>query len=78
MDRGTGIDLAVEALFQAADEDSATGGPDLMRGIYPTVATITETGFDRVDEEEVAERFRVLLDRLTARQTETDNGGESR
>lgn len=51
------IDLAVQALWQAADEDSATGGPDAVRGIYPTVATITADGFERVAESEVAERF---------------------
>ena len=47
-------------LYEAADEDSATGGPDVVRGIYPTVATITADGFERVAEEEVAERFRAL------------------
>ena len=61
MDRGAAIDLAISALFQAADEDSATGGPDLVRGIYPTMATITRAGFDRVDENEIAERFRALV-----------------
>src|SRR5688572_22565226 len=59
------LDLAIQALFQAADEDSATGGPDLVRGIYPTMATITANGFDRVPDAEVAERFRGLLDRLS-------------
>ena len=39
------IDLLLKALFTAADEDSATGGPDVMRGIYPVVATITEAGY---------------------------------
>src|SRR5213082_3157108 len=57
MDRNAGIELAIQALYEAADEDSATGGPDAVRGIYPTVATITATGFERVSEEEVAERF---------------------
>src|SRR6188472_3912772 len=52
------IDLAISALFNAADEDSATGGPDLVRGIYPTIATITDSGFERVPQEEIAERFR--------------------
>src|SRR3954468_19005416 len=59
------IDLAIDALFQAADEDSATGGPDLVRGIYPTMATITDRGFEKVTEEEIAERFRLLVDRLS-------------
>ena len=76
MAREAAIDLAVEALFQAADEDSATGGPDLMRGIYPTVATITDLGFERVDEEEVAERFLALLDRMSVRHAEDSDGGQ--
>jgi proteasome beta subunit len=59
------LDLAIQALFQAADEDSATGGPDLVRGIYPTMATITGQGFDPVAEDEIATRFRGLLDRLS-------------
>ena len=59
------LDLAIQALFNAADEDSATGGPDLVRGIYPTMATITATGFERVPETEIAERFRALVDRLS-------------
>ena len=48
LDRAATIELAVEGLYQAADEDSATGGPDAVRGIYPTVATITAAGFERV------------------------------
>src|SRR3954468_24014660 len=59
------IDLAIDALFQAADEDSATGGPDLVRGIYPTMATITGNGFERVEESEIAEHFRALIDRMS-------------
>jgi len=58
------VDLVIAALFQAADEDSATGGPDLVRGIYPTMATITSNGFEKLEDDEVGERFRALLDRL--------------
>ena len=43
--------LAVQGLYEAAEEDAATGGPDPVRGIYPTVATITAEGFERVPEE---------------------------
>ena len=57
----------MQALFEAADEDSATGGPDPMRGIYPTVATITGAGYELVDEAEVAERFAALIQRLSER-----------
>jgi proteasome beta subunit len=66
LDRTDAVELAINSLFQAADEDSATGGPDLVRGIYPVIATITVEGFTRLDDDEVAERFRALLDRLSA------------
>ncbi len=66
LDRAAAIQLAVEGLYQAADEDSATGGPDVVRGIYPTVATITAAGFERVEDAEVAQRFGELLQRKTA------------
>jgi proteasome beta subunit len=67
LDRAAAIELAVEALYEAADEDSATGGPDTVRGIYPTVATITAEGYDAVPESEVAERFAALIQRKTER-----------
>jgi proteasome beta subunit len=66
LDRQAAIELAIEGLYEAADEDSATGGPDVVRGIYPTVATITEAGFQRVPENEVAERFGALLRRKSS------------
>jgi proteasome beta subunit len=61
MDRASAIELAVQGLYEAADEDSATGGPDAVRGIYPTVATITATGYEAVPEAEVAERFAAII-----------------
>ena len=66
IDKATAIELAIDGLYEAADEDSATGGPDVVRGIYPTVATITAEGFERVDEPEVGERFSALIERKTA------------
>src|SRR5947209_17390676 len=65
IDKAAAIELAIEGLYEAADEDTATGGPDPVRGIYPTVATITAEGFQRVDEPEVAERFQALIQRKT-------------
>jgi proteasome beta subunit len=59
--REQAVELAVSALWQAADEDSATGGPDAVRGIYPTVATITSTGFERIEQSEVADRFAAVV-----------------
>ena len=66
------IDLAVSALFRTAEEDAATGGPDLVRGIYPVVAVIGADGFERVANADVEARFRDLLSTLENR------GGDSR
>lgn len=55
------VSLALNALFQAADEDSATGGPDLVRGIYPSIATIDAEGFRAMDDPSVEALARTLL-----------------
>jgi proteasome beta subunit len=60
MARDETIDLALRALFAAADEDTATGGPDLIRRIFPTVAVISATGFTSLAEEEIASRAEAL------------------
>ena len=62
VDAGTAVDLAIRSLFAAADEDTATGGPDLVRGIFPLVATIDADGFRTMPESEVAERAQALLE----------------
>jgi len=46
--------LAVEALYDAADDDTATGGPDLTRRLFPIVMTATAEGTHRLSEEETA------------------------
>jgi len=51
--RDEGIDLVVNGLYRAAEEDSATGGPDLVRGIFPVVATITAEGYQQVPDDEL-------------------------
>jgi proteasome beta subunit len=61
--RGEALDLAVQSLYDAADEDSATGGPDPVRGIYPIVAVVDAQGYREVPEEEVADRFTALVAR---------------
>jgi len=53
MNRDEALRAALEALIDAADEDIGTGGPDLIRGIYPSVRTITRSGFAEASEEEV-------------------------
>lgn len=53
---------ALHALFDAADDDSATGGPDLHRRIYPVVSLITEDGFERLPEDETADLSHAMVD----------------
>jgi len=67
MDRDSTMELAIQGLYEAAEEDSATGGPDAVRGIYPAIATITAAGYEAVTEAEVAERFGALIQRRTQR-----------
>jgi len=55
------IDLAIRSLFAAADEDTATGGPDLVRRIFPTLAVIDADGFRAMGDDEVEPRATALL-----------------
>jgi proteasome beta subunit len=71
--RDEAVDLAVTALYEAADEDTATGGPDPLRGIYPVVATVDTDGYRRLEDTEVAEHFRHILQR----RSERNEGGAS-
>lgn len=61
LSREEAIDLVVHALYRAAEEDSATGGPDLIRGIFPVVATITAEGYQRVDDVELRTRVEAII-----------------
>ena len=55
----------LHALYDAADDDSATGGPDLARRIFPVVTTITGDGFRCLPEAEVAEAAqRIVAERM--------------
>ncbi|MFE2187742.1 proteasome subunit beta [Streptomyces sp. NPDC059455] len=53
----------LQALYDAADDDSATGGPDLARRIYPIITSLTEDGFKRFGEDEVSELARAIHER---------------
>jgi proteasome beta subunit len=48
------VTAVVQALYDAADDDSATGGPDMTRRIFPVVGVITEAGYRRMPDSEVA------------------------
>lgn len=61
-DADSALKVAVEALYDAADDDSATGGPDLVRGIYPTAVTIDTDGALEVSEERVARLAREVIE----------------
>jgi proteasome beta subunit len=52
MPPGDAVLACVQALYDAADDDSATGGPDLPRRIFPVIATITADGFRKLSEAE--------------------------
>ncbi|MGF2945463.1 proteasome subunit beta [Mycobacterium sp. Lab-001] len=79
-DADSALRVAVEALYDAADDDSATGGPDLVRGIYPTAATIGADGAVEVPEERIAELAREVIESRSRADTfgpEADLWGES-
>jgi proteasome beta subunit len=47
------ITATIQALYDAADDDSATGGPDLTRRIFPVVAVVTADGYRRATDAEI-------------------------
>jgi proteasome beta subunit len=56
------VRVCVQALYDAADDDSATGGPDLTRDIFPIVAVVTGDGFSRLSDAETTEVARSVVD----------------
>ena len=57
------LSVAVEALYDAADDDSATGGPDLVRKIFPTAVRVSSSGAVDVDEEAIASAAETVIER---------------
>jgi proteasome beta subunit len=70
MSEADAVLAAAQALYDAADDDSATGGPDLMRGIYPVVAVVSATGYRRLPDDEVGG----IVERLVAARTLRPDG----
>ena len=62
VDADSALRVAVEALYDAADDDSATGGPDLVRGIYPTAVILAAEGAEDVAEERIAALAREVIE----------------
>jgi proteasome beta subunit len=54
LDAAGAVAVAVEAVIAAAYDDSATGGPDTVRRIFPVVATVTAGGYSRLPDDDVA------------------------
>jgi proteasome beta subunit len=67
MNRDEAVALACRSLWEAADADSATGGPDALRGIYPIVATLTAAGWQSVEDSELAGVFQSIASEVQSR-----------
>jgi proteasome beta subunit len=64
------VTAVLQALYDAADDDSATGGPDVTRRIFPVVGAITAAGYRRLADEEVA----AIADRVLAARMQRPDG----
>jgi proteasome beta subunit len=64
-DADSALRVAIEGLYDAADDDSATGGPDLVRGIYPTAVILGADGAEEVPAERIAALAREVVERRT-------------
>ena len=74
MSASDAVRTAVHALVDAADDDSATGGPDPTRKIWPVVATVTSAGYRRIRDEDLA----AVAAEVEAIRRATESGGEHR
>jgi proteasome beta subunit len=70
LDVRSATEVVVQALYDAADDDSATGGPDLVRRIFPVVQVITAEGGRRLPDDEVAD----VADRVVAARLQRPDG----
>lgn len=67
MPEAQAVEVCVEALYDAADDDSATGGPDLARRIFPVVAIVDANGFRRVEPAVLERTCQAVVDRRMQR-----------
>ncbi len=70
LDENDAVTLLIRALFAAADDDSATGGPDAIRGIYPIVAAVDTDGYRPIAQAQVASLFDDVIAEFTASRDE--------
>jgi len=64
MEFETALEVVLEALWDAADEDLGTGGPDFLRDIYPQVKIINEQGIKDIPDTDIKEIYENLMERL--------------
>jgi proteasome beta subunit len=76
-DADSGLRVAIEALYDAADDDSATGGPDLVRGIYPTAVVLGAEGAQEVPEDRIAALAREIIESRSRADTFRTTSGPS-
>ncbi|MBF6061025.1 proteasome subunit beta [Nocardia terpenica] len=62
IDEDRALRIAVEALADASDDDTATGGPDMLRGIYPTAVVINAEGSVEVSDDRLGDIARLIID----------------
>jgi proteasome beta subunit len=62
MPEADAVTACVQALYDAADDDAATGGPDVTRSIWPVVAVVTAAGYRRLPDQEIGDVVRRVLD----------------
>jgi proteasome beta subunit len=67
LSRDAAIDLAARALWEASDADTATGGPDVLRGIYPIIASIDSSGWNRVAYTTLATTYDTIMGEVRKR-----------
>lgn len=67
MSRDEAITLACKALWEAAEADSATGGPDSLRGVFPIVASISSDGWKSADDSELSGVFDTIAEEFKSR-----------
>ena len=64
------VTVAIQSLIDAADDDSATGGPDMLRRIFPVIGVVTADGYRRLPADEVGG----LVDTVMAARLERPDG----
>lgn len=69
-DEDQAVRVAIESLYDAADDDTATGGPDLVRRIFPSVVTITADGANRLSDDRAAS----VAEEVVAARTRAEGG----